>query len=155
MLSKTDLAARYIALLKKSLINELYIENEARVALVVDSLLNRRAFELGHLSGIGREVALLSVLRKAKDDSVVANDSWVPLIENVASLEIRYFDPRINVWADKWTDAVDYLKGKKFSDNEILEAGLAKKNERGSLSDKFRNRIMIPIRDADGWCVSC
>ena len=44
MLSKPDLAARYIALLKKSLINELYIENEARVALVVDSLLNRRAF---------------------------------------------------------------------------------------------------------------
>jgi len=68
MLSKTDLAARYIALLKKSLINELYIENEARVVLVVDSLLNRRAFELGHLSGIGREVALLSLLRKAKDD---------------------------------------------------------------------------------------
>ena len=68
MISKTDLAARYIALLKKSLINELYIENEARVVLVVDSLLNRRAFELGHLSGIGREVALLSLLRKAKDD---------------------------------------------------------------------------------------
>ena len=68
MLSKSDLAARYIALLKKSLINELYIENEARVVLVVDSLLNRRSFELGHLSGIGREVALLSALRKAKDD---------------------------------------------------------------------------------------
>ena len=68
MLSKTNLAARYIALLKKSLINDLYIENEARVVLVVDSLLNRRSFELGHLSGIGREVALLSVLRKAKDD---------------------------------------------------------------------------------------
>ncbi len=48
MLSKTDLAARYIALLKKSLINEVYIENEARVVLVVDSLLNRRPFELGH-----------------------------------------------------------------------------------------------------------
>jgi hypothetical protein len=48
MLSENDLAARYIALLKKSLINELYVENEALVALVVDSLRNRRPFELGH-----------------------------------------------------------------------------------------------------------
>ena len=64
----TSLATRYIALLKKSLINELYIENEARVVLVVDSLINRRPFELGHLYGIGREVALLALLRKAKDD---------------------------------------------------------------------------------------
>src|SRR2546421_140102 len=62
MLSKSDLAARYIALLKKSLINELYIENEARIVLVVDSLLNRRPFELGHLYGIDREAALFSLL---------------------------------------------------------------------------------------------
>src|SRR5207253_2399001 len=68
MPSKTNLAARYLALLKKSLVNELYIENEARVVLVVDSLINRRPFELGHLYGIGREVALLALLRKAKDD---------------------------------------------------------------------------------------
>jgi len=68
MLSKSDLAARYIALLKKSLINELYIENEARIVLVVDSLLNRRPFELGHLYRIDREAALFSLLRKAKDD---------------------------------------------------------------------------------------
>ena len=27
-----------------------------------------------------------------------------PLIENVASLEIRYFDPRVNSWLDRWSD---------------------------------------------------
>ncbi len=60
---------------------------------------------------------------------------------------------RLGLAGDKWTDAVDYLKSKKFSDNDILEAGLAKKNERGSLSDKFRNRIMFPISDAAGRIV--
>ena len=68
MLAQSDLAAPYIELLKKSLVNELYIENEARIVLVVDSLLNRRAFELGHLYGITRETALFSLLRKAKED---------------------------------------------------------------------------------------
>ncbi len=63
-----DPAARYIALLKSSLLNELYIENEARIVLVVDCLLNRRNFELGHLFGIRRETQLLALLRQAKDN---------------------------------------------------------------------------------------
>jgi hypothetical protein len=28
------------------------------------------------------------------------------LLENVHGLQIRYFDPRLNVWQDKWTDNV-------------------------------------------------
>ena len=30
---------------------------------------------------------------------------WVQLIDNVQSLEIAYFDARLNGWVDKWTDA--------------------------------------------------
>lgn len=30
--------------------------------------------------------------------------SWVPILPNVQSLQIRYFDPRLNTWVDKWTD---------------------------------------------------
>jgi prepilin-type N-terminal cleavage/methylation domain-containing protein len=44
-------------------------------------------------------------LRRPKDESLVEQESWIPLIENVASLEIRYFDPRLNAWIDKWSDA--------------------------------------------------
>jgi O-methyltransferase len=68
MLARSEIAARYIALLKTSLVDELYIENEARIVLVVDSLLNRRSFELGHLFGIARETALFALLQKAKED---------------------------------------------------------------------------------------
>ena len=28
------------------------------------------------------------------------------LIENVGSLQIRYFDPRLNGWVPRWTDTV-------------------------------------------------
>ena len=46
----------------------------------------------------------LGILRKPQDDSDVAekNGSWVPLIKNVGSLEISYFDPNANDWLPKW-----------------------------------------------------
>ena len=49
----------------------------------------------------------LGLLRKPKDDSALtdANESWIPLIENVSSLQVTYFDPRLNVWVQRWTDA--------------------------------------------------
>ena len=34
------------------------------------------------------------------------NGNWVPLLANVQSLQLRYFDPRLNSWVDKWTDTV-------------------------------------------------
>ncbi len=57
-------------------------------------------------------------------------------------------------WAgDSWSEASEYFKSKKFSDNEIIEAGLSKRSERGGLTDKFRNRIMFPIGDPAGRIV--
>ncbi|MEY2544061.1 MAG: Type secretion system protein [Verrucomicrobiota bacterium] len=49
----------------------------------------------------------LGFLRKPKNDSAVsnANETWIPLIENVRSLQFRYFDARLNVWVERWTDA--------------------------------------------------
>jgi prepilin-type N-terminal cleavage/methylation domain-containing protein len=50
----------------------------------------------------------LGFLRKPKDDPSFSNahDSWMPLIENVRSLQIRYFDPRVNIWLEKWSDTI-------------------------------------------------
>ncbi|MEP6809122.1 MAG: prepilin-type N-terminal cleavage/methylation domain-containing protein [Chthoniobacterales bacterium] len=33
-------------------------------------------------------------------------ESWVPLLSGVDSIQIRYFDPRLNVWVEKWTDTI-------------------------------------------------
>ena len=48
----------------------------------------------------------LGLLRKPVDDSSLtnANETWIPLIDNVRALQVRYFDPRLNVWVEKWTD---------------------------------------------------
>ena len=71
---------------------------------------------------------------------------------------------RLGLAGDAWSELSDFLKTKKFTDREIVEAGLAKNpagqqaaygagNERGRLVDKFRNRIMFPIADPAGRIV--
>ncbi len=60
---------------------------------------------------------------------------------------------RLGLAGDSWSDLSDALKSKKYTEREMLEAGVAKKNERGSLTDKFRNRIMFPISDSAGRIV--
>ena len=47
----------------------------------------------------------LGLLRQPQDDSdaVEGHDSWVPLIKNVTSLEITYFDPNANTWLPRWS----------------------------------------------------
>jgi prepilin-type N-terminal cleavage/methylation domain-containing protein len=46
----------------------------------------------------------LGFLRRPKEDSALTNtnESWIPLIENVRSLQVRYFDARVNVWKEQW-----------------------------------------------------
>jgi hypothetical protein len=46
----------------------------------------------------------LGVLRKPHEDSDVVEEkeTWVPLIKNVGSLEISYFDPNANNWLPRW-----------------------------------------------------
>ena len=48
----------------------------------------------------------LGLLRKPKEDTALTDvhESWVALIDNVSSLQIRYFDSRLNVWGERWTD---------------------------------------------------
>ncbi|HEY2711707.1 MAG TPA: prepilin-type N-terminal cleavage/methylation domain-containing protein [Chthoniobacterales bacterium] len=48
----------------------------------------------------------LGVVRESEDETnpVPDNKIWVPLLSNITSLEIRYFDPRLNAWVDRWTD---------------------------------------------------
>ena len=48
----------------------------------------------------------LGVLRKPKDDPDVGegHETWVPLIKNVSSLQISYFNPNLNTWIDRWSN---------------------------------------------------
>ena len=50
----------------------------------------------------------LGLLRKPQDDTSFTDvhESWVPLLENVQTVQIRYFDSRLNTWVDRWSDTV-------------------------------------------------
>jgi len=60
---------------------------------------------------------------------------------------------RVGLAGEGWDELFKYLRGKGYSEKEIIDAGLAKRNERRSVTDKFRNRIMFPIADSAGRIV--
>lgn len=60
------LASRYLALLKQSLLNELYIENEARLVQVVSYILNNEG-RLAYENAYEVDPDLLAVLRSARE----------------------------------------------------------------------------------------
>ncbi|MFC1945353.1 DNA primase [Chloroflexota bacterium] len=51
---------------------------------------------------------------------------------------------------DNWSSLMDYLSSKGYSDEAMRGAGLILDSESGKTHDRFRNRIMFPIRDIRG-----
>jgi DNA primase len=51
---------------------------------------------------------------------------------------------------DNWEALRQYLIGKGYKENELLAAGLLVEKEQGGSYDRFRNRLMFPIRDISG-----
>jgi DNA primase len=52
---------------------------------------------------------------------------------------------------DGWQAALDHFTAKGYSAHDLLEAGLATERQQGGGAyDRFRNRIMFPIRDSMG-----
>jgi prepilin-type N-terminal cleavage/methylation domain-containing protein len=49
----------------------------------------------------------LGLMRKPKEDTAEQHEheTWVPLINNVSSLQISYFNPNLNTWIDRWSNA--------------------------------------------------
>lgn len=82
------------------------------------------------------------------------NDAAKKYLQGRGVLETTMHSFRIGWAGNGWSELSDALKAKKFTEKEIIDAGLAKKNERGSLTDKFRNRIMFPIADSAGRIVA-
>jgi DNA primase len=54
---------------------------------------------------------------------------------------------------NNWEMLTRRLIGRGFSNEELIAAGLASPSNRGGVIDKFRGRVIIPIRDASGNAV--
>jgi prepilin-type N-terminal cleavage/methylation domain-containing protein len=50
----------------------------------------------------------IGFMRKPSDtpEGETEGQSWVSVLDGVTGLQIRYFDPRLNVWVEKWTDTM-------------------------------------------------
>jgi DNA primase len=51
---------------------------------------------------------------------------------------------------NSWEAAAVHFKAKGYSERELVAAGLASDRESGGIYDRFRNRVVLPIRDERG-----
>ncbi len=51
---------------------------------------------------------------------------------------------------DGWSNLLDTMTKKGYTKDELLDAGLVLKSQKGSLYDRFRKRLMFPIIDVRG-----
>lgn len=62
---------------------------------------------------------------------------------------------RIGYSPDSWDDLINFLKSKGFKENEIYLAGMSiKKEGTNRYYNRFRDRIVFPIRDINGMIVA-
>ncbi len=61
---------------------------------------------------------------------------------------------RLGFAPDGWQALRDFLVGKGYRLDELEQAGLVKKGDRGSYYDRFRSRIMFPIMDPAGRVIA-
>ncbi|GAA4171923.1 DNA primase [Gryllotalpicola koreensis] len=52
-----------------------------------------------------------------------------------------------------WDELTNHLKGRGFGIDELAAAGLVSQNDRGGAYDRFRGRVIWPIRDVTGTTV--
>jgi len=60
---------------------------------------------------------------------------------------------KIGYAADGWQNMLNALLEIGYTEDEIVETGLAIRSDKGRVYDRFRNRLMIPIRDGRGRVV--
>jgi DNA primase len=51
---------------------------------------------------------------------------------------------------DSWDATNEYFKSRNFSQQDLIDCGQASERDDGGIFDRFRNRIMFPIRDGRG-----
>ncbi len=63
--------------------------------------------------------------------------------EAVTGFELGYAPPG-------WSALVEHLRTAGYTDTQLLDAGVALATRRGTVVDRFRDRVMFPVRDPSG-----
>jgi len=102
--------------------------------------LMKAASEFYHAQLYNGSAASADVLRYAKEKRGFSD-------ETIARYQIGYAP-------QGWQHLHDEFINLGYSEEELLETGLLSKNEAGRVYDRFRHRLMIPIRDEKGRMVA-
>ena len=126
--------------------------------------------ELGRQAGVEvrrqsdeqrQQVARADVLRgllQAAADWYQERLRDTPQVLNYARERRGFTDETLRITAlghapEGWQHLREHLRQLDYSDEDLLEAGLARRNDNGRIYDYFRNRLLIPIRDERGRVV--
>lgn len=66
----------------------------------------------------------------------------------------QIIDYQIGYAPDGWNNLLDFLQSKNIPKEDIEQAGLIKQGNRGGYYDRFRDRIMFPLRNAGGKVIA-
>lgn len=92
------------------------------------------------------ESAPASFRRAARETLDYARRKRALTDETIGKFMIGYAPP-------DWNVLTDLLKQIGYSEDDIVDSGMAIRNEQGRVYDRFRNRLVIPIRDDRGRVV--
>jgi DNA primase len=83
--------------------------------------------------------------------------SWVPdyLADRGLAAALLPASPwKIGYAPATWTALTDYLRRQGYPSSLLLESGLVTTDRDGHLRDRFRDRLMIPLRDGEGLAIA-
>jgi len=124
------------------------------------SLAEKAGVELGHSIDRSKETRkerLYAAIDKAAEffETELSKNSAAKeyiLSRGVTEKTIKLF--RIGYVSLEWRSLRTHLEKLKFTTDELVAAGLVKKNEKGEAYDVFRGRIIFPISDSSGRIVA-
>jgi len=93
------------------------------------------------INGLAQEYFLANL----RDETVGAAAREYLKARKISAASIEKFG--IGFAPEGWDGLLRYALNKGHSDQELMAAGLLSENERGRRYDRFRNRLMFPIRD--------
>ncbi len=96
-----------------------------------------------------RVYGLLDDATKLLENNLTKEDVALDYLKKRGLKDETIKEWRIGYAKNEWQGIFDHLKSKKYSEKEIVDAGMAK-SENGKTYDRFRGRIMFPIFDSAG-----
>lgn len=127
--------------------------------------------ELAEKTGVPlKKVSFEDAVWKKKEKLFVMNDLSAEFFEYILNktkfgekalgyLKSRGIKPQIfkkfqlGYAPNSWNSLLQFLKRKKYQETEINETGLLVKSDRGGYYDRFRGRLMFPIKDPRGHII--